>query len=91
MAFSMKEGVVRVDFFKPSGKWYGTSELNMSGVYHDALLHGAIASCLDAHGLKGYSTQWRDWLKEGGFILILEPYHINGHPVLLTPSFIFRG
>jgi len=34
MGYTTNDGMVRVDRFKPGGKWYDTWEVNMSGYYN---------------------------------------------------------
>ena len=36
--YSNRPGNVRVDFFKPSGKWYTTVEMNMEDYYDEPLI-----------------------------------------------------
>ncbi len=58
MAFTTKSGYVRVDIFKPSGKWYHTAAVDMSEHYRDDDIHNALyLACSEEH-LKGLSGQW---------------------------------
>jgi len=74
MGYSENPGMVRVDFFKPGGKWYMTEELNMYDFWDYGLWCGeAVEAALEAKGrnLK-YFTR-----------VVLKPYHRNSHPVML--------
>lgn len=70
---------VRVDLFKPSGKWYTTVSIRMdryeahtpSGGYES--LHDTVARCLREQ-LDGYRRK---------VAVVLEPYHEHAHPVML--------
>lgn len=86
--YSNKPGHVRVDFFKPGGKWKYTFEVNMGPFYNEPLIHDAIGKALDADSHLGRPTRhqvydhpwWHTW---EGPILVLEPYHKHAHPVML--------
>ena len=74
MGYSNNEASVRVDFFKPSGKWYATEAVVWTGEYHDQLIHDAFAQSLrDALG-EAYS---------GMDAVCLEPYHEHAHPICI--------
>lgn len=67
-------GMVRVDYFKPSGKWYMTEAHDMSDYYNDPDIHRAIEAMLERDGrnLKHFTR------------VILEPYHRNAYPIMLV-------
>lgn len=67
-------GMVRVDYFKPSGKWYMTEAHDMSDYYNDPDIHRAIEAMLERDGrnLKHFTR------------VILEPYHQNACPIMLV-------
>jgi hypothetical protein len=73
MGYSEDEAMVRVDFFKPSGKWYTTEAIKWTGAWKDGtLIHDEFAKSLrDGLGNR---------LKEMDAIC-LEPYHQNEHPI----------
>ena len=90
MAFTTKSGYVRVDIFKPSGKWYHTAAVDMSEHYRDDDIHNALyLACSEEH-LKGLSGQWglttgpRSKLEEGWLLVCLEPYHEHSYPIALN-------
>lgn len=73
MGFTTKENMVRVDFFKPSGKWYCTEEVAF--IQYDGLIHEAFRRSLNASvggRLKGMTA------------VCLEPYHEYSHPISLV-------
>lgn len=76
--------VVRVDFFKASGKWYTTETVDMGATYQEPLLDDAVAKALFNY-LKKPS-------KPGGVCelrlsemtaVILDPFHEHNLPVML--------
>lgn len=72
--YSDNPGMVRVDFFKESGKWYMTESINMSAFYnHGIIPHDAVEAALEAEGrnLKHFTR------------VVLEPYHKAAYPVML--------
>lgn len=46
MGYSNDNTMVRVDFFKPSGKWYTTEAVKWMGWGHENLIHEAFAKSL---------------------------------------------
>lgn len=65
--------VVRVDIFKPSGKWHTTEEV-MFLRYRGDILSAFTESLHKAVGSR-YS---------GMVAVCLEPYHENAHPLMVT-------
>jgi len=80
--YSANPGMVKVDFYKPGGKWYMTEAVDMSDFYHTGAIHEAVAMAI------------RDGLKNGErllmqfIVLVDEPYHQNSHPVMLVPEWL---
>lgn len=71
--FSEHEDLVRVDFFKPSGKWVTTREMQFlaySGDIHD-WFRRSINSMKGSSGYQGLTA------------VCLEPYHEHAHPIML--------
>lgn len=71
--YSENPGMVQVDFFKASGKWYMTEALDMTE-YWDAPspIHGV------EYALEKAGRNLRHFT-----IVCLEPYHRNAYPVML--------
>ena len=71
--YSINPGKVRVDYFKASGKWYMTEEIDMSDVYdYDNILGAVTAAIVNERGaLPPFN------------IVVLEPYHRHAHPVMI--------
>lgn len=63
----------RVDIFKPSGKWYMTITLDLTGLYEHNDIHEAIKM---AGGPKLE-------LDLGWTAVCLDPYHQHSHPIML--------
>lgn len=80
MGYSMNEGCVRVDIFKPSGKWYETFAVDMREFYRGDIID-ALKKGMDKN--PDLSERWRGWLDNGGLIVCLEPYHQHSHPICL--------
>ena len=84
MGYNTDDSYVRVDFFKPSGKWYTTEAVKWSGSYlmpskqiRGQLIHEAFAKSLRDH-FKNCPNR----LSEMDAICI-EPYHEYAHPIQL--------
>ena len=83
MGFTTKQGMVRVDFFKPSGKWYTTEEMHWDRYYsygnnEDSVFestHDTFKRCL--------REQIGDQYK-GMIAICLEPYHEHSYPLMVT-------
>ena len=73
MGYSDKPQMVRVDFFKESGKWYTTEAVEWLQ-YAGCLIHDAFERSLQKH-LKGRL--------EGMTAVCLKPYHEHSHPIML--------
>lgn len=72
--YSDNPGMVRVDFFNESGKWYMTESVDMSDFWDYGIIpHDAVNAALDAKGrnLKHFTR------------VVLEPYHKSAYPVML--------
>jgi len=72
--YSDSPGMVRVDFFKPSGKWYMTEDLDMYDFWDELIPHDAVEKALERNGrnLKHFTR------------VVLQPYHRNAYPVMLV-------
>lgn len=88
MNYSENPGMVRIDRFKDTGKWYDTYAINMSGYWHVIIdnkwnrIHNALKSAIADD--ERFGPYWVDkWLAQGGFIVCLEPYHEHSHPIIL--------
>ena len=76
MGYSDDPAMVRVDFFKPSGKWYCTESVKWTGDWHGnkQLIHDAFAQSLVDH--LGQRLCEMD-------AICLYPYHEHEHPIML--------
>lgn len=74
MGYIDDDSMVRVDFFKPGGKWYCTESVRWTGGYGDVEIHAAFAESLRDH-LQGRL--------DGMVAVCLEPYHAYAHPLML--------
>lgn len=72
MGYSEDSSMVRVDFFKPSGKWYTTEAVKFLSYHGD--LHDAFKEALRNH----FNGSGR--LKDMTAICI-EPYHKDSYPI----------
>ncbi len=74
--YSDQAHMCRVDFWKPSGKWYVTESVDFFGLYDEELIHEAFKKALDRHfgGVKRLS---------GMRATCLQPYHKFEHPISL--------
>jgi hypothetical protein len=69
-------GMVRVDYFKESGKWYMTEAHDMSDFYDELSIYTAVEKMLVRDGR--YLRHFH--------ILVMEPYHRNAYPVMITSA-----
>lgn len=93
MGYSTEENMVRVDFFKKSGKWYVTEAVKFLYYFTPGSPHSraggsemdivhAFEESLRAH-LK--DKEGGDGLRLAGMTAVcLEPYHEHAHPLMLT-------
>jgi hypothetical protein len=88
MGFTTNDSRVRVDFFKPSGKWYGTGSIDMR-VHYNGPIHDCVRQACEAEQALGSRGEWghtftpAEWLAGGGSIVCLEPHHEHSHPIIL--------
>ena len=76
MNYTNSVSMCRVDFWKPSGKWYLTEAIDFIGLYDEPLIHDALKKALERAGI--------DINYFSGFIITcLEPYHEHSHPISL--------
>lgn len=73
MGYSEDEEMVRVDFFKSSGKWYTTEAVKWVGEW-------SSQSCIHAEFKKALRNSVGDRLGDMDAVC-LEPYHENAHPL----------
>lgn len=73
--YSADESMVRVDFFKPSGKWYTTEAVRWTGEYRGGCIIESFHKTLIYH-LGGRL--------EGATAVCLHPFHENSHPIMVV-------
>lgn len=74
--FSENANKCRVDFFKPSGKWYQTISVNFrNSDYEDALIHDAFKNALIDRCPNHF---------HGMTAICLDPHHKLSHPISLV-------
>jgi hypothetical protein len=74
MNYSNNPAMVRVDFFKESGKWYATEQMEWLHYKGEMLIHDAFIRSLQAQ----FNGKYHDMTA-----ICLEPYHEFAHPVML--------
>lgn len=79
MGFTTDEAMVRMDFFKESGKWYDTVSVSMRGYYGVSILEAVVKSA---------RTQCNAY--SGMTLVCLEPYHQHSHPVMIQKWDTFK-
>jgi hypothetical protein len=75
--YSNDPAMVRVDFFKASGKWYCTEAVKWTGSYDKELIHDAFNKSLQDH----FADQPKRLSDMDA--ICLEPYHKFSHPIQL--------
>ena len=76
--YSDNASMVRVDFFKPGGKWYMTEAHDMEDYYDVVPIHEALKQVL-SHSREGHPDFWKQFT-----VVCLEPYHIYAHPIMIV-------
>ena len=77
MNYSDNDNMVRVDFFKSSGKWYTTEAVEWLDYSKKVLIHDAFKNALRNHfNDNPYRLSDMD-------AICLEPFHEHAHPVQL--------
>jgi len=71
--FCVDENSIRVDLFKPSGKWYTTISVKMN--FTNPSIHNSLQEAIK----EKYPTNY-----EGMTAVCLNPFHKFSHPVMLT-------
>lgn len=74
MGYTTDDSFVRIDFFKPSGKWYCTESMKWKG--YNGFIHDEFKESLREHieedrGLSGMH------------VVCLEPHNINSYPLMI--------
>jgi hypothetical protein len=78
MGYTTDSAMVRVDFFKPTGKWYCTEAVKWTGEYSGkSLIHDEFAKSLRDH--LGQRLSDMD-------AVCLHPYHEHAHPIQIKRS-----
>lgn len=90
MGYSEDEDMVRVDVYKPSGKWSQTMAIRWktwTGDIRDGgkLIHDAFREALnyDKHGKMLFEQDYY-------IFSCVSPYHEHEHPILLLPNILVR-
>jgi hypothetical protein len=88
MGYTTDDSCVRVDFFKPSGKWYTTESVTWTGPYEGDIIFSFAKSLLDH--LKFRETDRKHQhpshvnVRLSGLTAVcLDPYHQHSFPLML--------
>ena len=77
MGYTADDSMVRVDFFKPCGKWYCSEAVKWTGGYNGVLIYTAFKKSLQDHFQN-------DPNRLNGMVAVcLEPCHVYAHPLML--------
>ena len=74
MGYTTDDSIVRVDFFKPDGKWYTTEAIQWIGYRYIDILDAFENSLKESIGNKF----------SGMTAVCLNPYHEHSHPVSMV-------
>lgn len=78
--FSEKPGMVRVEFFRPGGKWYMTEAWDMSDYYAVGPTPIDAVQAMLMNNERGFR------LLNQFIVVVQDPYHKNEYPVCLVPG-----
>lgn len=79
--YNENPGMVRVDYYKPGGKWYMTEAHDMSEFYDERDIYEAVRKTLIRDGR--YLTHFT--------IVVAQPYHKNAYPIMLVADDVQAG
>lgn len=82
MNYSENPSSVRVDFFRPSGKWYMTEALDMRDFWTSGPGNMGPADAVRAALER---TERGRGLLESFIVVVIDPYHQYEYPVVLLP------
>jgi hypothetical protein len=80
--YSENPGMVRVDYFKPSGKWYMTEAIDMSPAWDTPDIFDAVRHSLNYAWVANHNGRGDAWHQFT--VVILEPYHKNAYPIMIV-------
>ena len=83
--YSEKSGHVKVDFYKPSGKWYMTEQYDMSDYYNAGI------TVVEAVEMMLKANERGKRLMPQFIVVVDDPYHKNSYPVMLVPEVMWRA
>lgn len=79
MGFTIRENMVRVDFFKPNGKWYAAEEVEFRN-YENWDIYEEFAKAL----AKALVNETLDKCRYDEMVAVcLEPYNKFSHPLMV--------
>ncbi len=87
--YSDDPAMVRVDFWKSSGKWYTTEAVKWSGKWHGSIKDGICTQQETQYIFDAFAQSLREYFKDNPDRLsdmdatCLEPYHEHSHPIQL--------
>lgn len=84
MGYTVNESMVRVDIFKPSGKWYESIAIDMNEFYNEPIIHDALKKALakgDTNDRKWETIDGSERTLTSKFAICLHPYHENAFPI----------
>lgn len=81
--YSNAPGMVRVDFYKLTGKWYMTEAVDMDKHYADSSIYHAVEESIK----EAFPETGERWLDQF-VVVVAEPYHKNAYPILLQPEWM---
>ncbi len=90
MGYSTDDSIVRVDFFKSTGKWYTTEAIKWTGEYKNSLIHKEFAKSL----FNALQLDDKTFKYNGMLAVCLEPYHEHAYPLMMQvndiPYFLYN-
>lgn len=81
----------QVEIFKPSGKWYSSSSVDMESfkdqnlLIHDALYKACVKEFEEGEGWE-LTCHPNTLLSEGFMIVCVDPNHEHSHPIMLKTA-----
>lgn len=86
MGYTTDDSMVRVDFFKPSGKWYYTEAVEWTGSFYGTTVDGRASLQEVQNPVDAFKQSLRDHLRnrfQEMTAVCLEPYHEFSFPLMI--------
>jgi len=85
MGYTTDDQMVRVDFFRPSGRWYTTEQLKWDRYFTNEE-DGSVELIMDTFDRCLVEQFFDLYVKDRLYAICLEPYHEHAFPLMLRST-----